>query len=121
MASGGPLLATPIAPKKQLAAQTAADPNATGVQPTAGSTMPSTSAYQQTMDQFNQQPQPDPNTFIAMLWPHLTSHQKDLVKALMSNPEEQGEAPGAADEQEPAGQSTGQQPMGQQMMGQPTA
>lgn len=63
-------------------------------------------SYMQAHQQFSQAQPPDPNTFLAMIWPHLTSHQKDLVKALLASP--QGQQAMAQEEQgEPAEQSGG--------------
>jgi len=118
MAQGGPLPNPPQAKKERTATSTPTDPKKlTGVRPVKEATMmasppaqsspqptgdpaqqsASPSSYQQTYDQFSQAQSPDPNTFLQLIWPHLTSHQKDLIKALLASP--QGQAAMAQSEQ----------------------
>lgn len=54
--------------------------------PTNPTTGPKPSAYEQTHQQFTQAQPPDPDTFLQMIWPILTSHQQDLVRTLLANP-----------------------------------
>jgi hypothetical protein len=78
---------------------------------------PEANSYMQAHQQFSAAQPPDPNTFLTLIWPHLTSHQKDLIKALLASP--QGQQAMAQGDQA-AAEQTGAAPVPSAPAGAPT-